>query len=320
MKTILINPAWDAAGVSIRQAKAINKYTNWESRHFRTIPTFGYDTDITPENYNVEEFVELIKESDIIHFCSATYDYNLNHMNWGFDWREVVKNKKIIFHDYCSFPGHWRERANAKDYWEAKTKIRCDAIFSSIPQAVHIYKDCIYIPDIVDEQTEEFNINPNRLYDKIHLGHFSTGGSNNKNTDELREALNRVRNIDALIPGSSSLRNSDVINFKQNINLGFDALWREYHGMTTVENLALGIPTMCNISEEFFPSFNEYLGTDFNPFEITKTIEDIVKCLEYYSNNLDKLKERSIEIRKFMEEHWSANKVINKMVKEYEKL
>lgn len=320
MKTLLINPAWDAAGVSIRQAKAINKYTNWEARHFRHTPTFGYDTDIIPENYKVEEFIELVRSSDVIHFCSATPFYNTNNMNWGFDWKPELKNKLVVFHDYCSFPGHWRDRANAKDYWEAKTKIECDVIFSSIPQAVHIYKDCVYIPDIVDESEAPFQVNPNKPYDMIHLGHFSTGGGNNKNTDELRSAISRFgHKINLTIPASSSLMNRDVINLKQNVNLGFDALWREYHGMTTVENLALGIPTMCNISNEFYPPFNEFFGTTFDPFERVQSVQDIVDTLNKYSN-MELLKIRSQEVRKFMEEHWSASYVVNKIVKKYEEL
>lgn len=320
MKTLLINPAWDAAGVSIRQAKAINKYTNWQARHFRATPTFGYDTDITPDNYNKEEFVEIIKESDIIHFCSATYNYNTCNMSWGFEWEPLIKNKVVIFHDYCSFPGGWRERANAKDYWETATKIKCDAIFSSIPQAVNIYKDCIYIPDIVDEQSEEFQLDSNKAYDIIHIGHFPTGAGNNKNTNELRQALSRLPFIKNSIPNSSSLKNLDVLRIKKDINLGFDSLWREYHGMTTVENLAMGIPTMCNIGNEFYPAFNEFFQTSFNPFEKVTDVTGIVNCITSYLKDISKLKERGLEVRRFMEEYWSANNVINKMVKEYEKL
>jgi hypothetical protein len=320
MKTLLVNPAWDAAGVSIRQAKAINKYTNCKARHFRATPTFKYDTDITPENYNVDEFISLIQESDIIHFCSATYNYNTCTMNWGFDWKPLIKNKIIIFHDYCSFPGHWKDRAEAKDFWNRKKEMGWSAIFSSIPQAINIYKDCVYIPDIVDEKSDEFIVE-DRIFDKIRLCYFPTGGGNNKNQAEFSSALNIVSNthkIETII--TSGQPNSIVINMKKRANLGFDALWREYHGMTTVENLALGIPTMCNISPEFIIEFNKFFQTDFFPFELVKNVDDIVMCISSYANNLDLLEMRSNTVRKFMVEHWSAENVAKRIVKEYEKL
>jgi hypothetical protein len=320
LKTLLVNPAWDAAGVSIRQCKAINKYTNWEARHFRSTPTFNYATDITPENYKVDEFVSLIEQSDIIHFCSATPIYNTCTMNWGFDWNPLLKNKVVIFHDYCSFPGHWRDRAEAKDFWNRKEEMGWSAIFSSIPQAVHIYKDCVYIPDIVDEKSEEFELS-NRSFDKVKLCYFPTGGGNNKNQAEFSQAMNQVsknHKIETIITNGQS--NSMVLNMKKRANLGFDALWREYHGMTTVENLALGIPTMCNISSEFVVEFNKFFQTDFFPFELVTNVTDIVSCISNYANNLDLLELRSKAVRQFMFEHWSAENIAKRIVKEYEKL
>jgi len=320
MKVLMINPAWDAAGVSIRQARAISKYTNWQARHFRAIRTFDYDTDIIPDNYNRDEFVQLIRESDVIHFCSATHTYASPH-NWGFDWEQELKGKVKIFHDYCSFPGGWRERARAKDYWNKRKDIGYDAIFSSIPQAVHIYDGCVYIPDIVDESSDEFKLDTHRGYDYITIGHFPTGGGNNKNTNELNAAIAmaaRSHPVKAII--ETGLPHEHIIRRKKMINLGFDALWREYHGMTTVENLALGIPTMCNICPEFYIVFREFFQTDFYPFERVRTVDEIDKCISFYAKNLGALETRSKVVRQFMFDKWSAKNVVTRIVQEYEKL
>jgi hypothetical protein len=315
---LFINPAWDAAGVSIQQSNAINKYTNWKSRHFRAVRTFGYETDITPENYNKDEFINLIKNADILHFCSATHDYNSPH-NWGFNWNDLIKDKVKIFHDYNSFPGHWRERANAKDYWNKREQINYNAIFSSIPQAKMIYKDCVYIPDIVDEKLDKFK--NSKPFDKIRLCHFPTGGGNNKNTTELNSGVNiaKANGINLEYIMKTGISNEEVINIKSKCNLAFDAIWRGFHGMTSVENVAMGIPTMCAIDEEFKQPFFEFFQTDKIPFDDVKNPNDIANVIRKYSN-LEILKNRNNEVKDFSEKHWTAEYVVKNIIKEYEKL
>ena len=320
MKVLFVNPAWDAAGVSYRQARGINKYTDWSARHFREVPTFYAGSDITSENYNIDEFVSIIRESDIIHFCSAIHTYPCR-MKWGFDWEKELKGKIKIFHDYCSFPGHWRDRAEKKDYWNKLEDIKYDAIFSSIPQAVHIYKDLVYVPDFVEELSEEFAPPYQRNFDKVVACHFPTGDPNNKNTTEFTTAINIAQKsapVTSMI--KRGISNPEVIKSKKTANIGFDALWREYHGMTTVENLALGIPTMCNISSEFDVVFNEYFQIDMSPFENTKDTQGIADCLIKYANDLPMLETRSNEVREFMTNKWSAKNISNNIVNEYKKL
>lgn len=340
MNVLFINLAWDAAGVSIQQARAIDKYTNWSARHFRAIPTFGYDCDITPDNYNRDEFVTIIESADVIEFCSADHKYvmsigpmdsghngpgRLKHEKakikeyiFGFDFEDKIKNKVKIFHDYNSYLGHWRDRAKTKDVWTRKDDIGYSAIFSSIPQAVHVYKDCIYIPDIVDETLPQYTPNDNRDFSQVHIGHYPTGDGNNKNTSELREAISKEP-VDCFIR-NAAMSNPSVLAHKKGINLGYDALWREFHGMTTVENLALGIPTMCNIGQEFYVEFDKFFGTTFNPFENVKDVPEIIACIRKYKNDLPALRVRAEGVRRFMVQHWSAKNIAGRMVCEYNKL
>ena len=316
MNILFINPAWDAAGCSYRQAAAINKYTEHKTRHFRAVKTF-YDTlDIGMENYNRDEFVALIEWADILHFCSATHDYTSPN-NWGFNWSDFIHRKKKIFHDYNSFAGYWGDRAKAKDVWNKRKEIGYDAIFSSIPQALHIYDECVYVPDLVDEQDEWFKPGTDRDMSIVNLCHFPTGGGNNKNTNELRAAVNATGVVTFMTQGVS---NKEVLTLKKKCNLGFDALWRGFHGATAVENLAMGIPTMCNIEKEFSEIFNAYFECDETPFEDVKNVEDIIKVINKYGHDNAALRVRCALVRKFMEEKWSAKNIANNIVKEYEKL
>jgi hypothetical protein len=316
MNILFINPAWDAAGCSYRQAAAINKYTTHKARHFRAVKTF-YDTmDIGSENYNRDEFVTLIEQSDILHFCSATHDYP-SPQNWGFNWTDFIGRKKKIFHDYNSFAGYWGDRAKAKDVWNKRKEIGYDAIFSSIPQAVYIYDECVYVPDLVDDQDPWFQPGENRDMTKLNLCHFPTGGGNNKNTNELMAALHQLKMTCSMIQGAP---NKEVLNLKKTCNFGFDALWRGFHGATSVENLAMGIPTMCNIETEFSNIFKIYFKCDEIPFENVKNVDDIVRVLIYYSNDNAALRDRCDMVRKFMVEKWSAKNIAENIIKEYEKL
>ena len=90
--------------------------------------------------------------------------------------------------------------------------------------------------------------------------------------------------------------------------------------MTTVENLALGIPTMCRMDGDFQVRFTEFWQTDRFPFEHVENGIEILKTIKRYANNLDKLEYRAGEVRKFMEDYWSYENVAKIIVSEYEKL
>lgn len=320
MNILFINPAWDAAGCSYRQAAAINKYTSHKVRHFRAVRTF-YDTlDIGSENYNRDEFVAIIENADILHFCSATHDYP-SPQNWGFNWNDFIHKKKKIFHDYNSFPGYWGERAKTKDHWNKCKEIGYNAIFSSIPQCNYVYDGCVYVPDLVDDQDSWFMPGTDRDMSKINLCHFPTGGGNNKNTYELMSALRQLNlSFPYAFQDSYGMSNKQVLEMKKKCNLGFDALWRGFHGATTVENLSMGIPTLCNIEKEFADIFKKYFNCDEIPFEDVKNVEDTKRVISFYANDNEALKNRCAFVRNFMVEKWSAKNVANNIIKEYEKL
>jgi len=316
MNILFINPAPVSDACSYRQASAIKKYTAHNVRHFRAAKTF-YDTlDIGPENYDRDEFVSLIEAADILHFCSATHEYPSTH-NWGFDWNDFIGRKKKVFHDYNSFPGYWRERCNTKDHWNKRNEIGYDAIFSSVPQANYIYEGCVYVPDLVDELDPWFTPEPNRDMSHLRLCHFPTGGGNNKNTFELNDALQIYPVFNFMAQG---ITNKQVLEIKKQSNFGYDALWRGFHGAASVENLALGIPTMCNVEPEFDFIFNQYFGTDESPFEHVRTVDDIVKTMTKYACDNALLRMRCEQVRNFMETKWSAKNIAENIIKEYEKL
>lgn len=316
MKILFINPAWDGAGCSYRQARAINDYTEHVARHYRAEKTFYDQLDIGIENYNRDEFVALIEEADILHFCSAIHTYP-SHQDWGFDWNDYIHKKPKIFHDYNAFEGHWKERAKKKDVWNRLEECGYDALFSSIPQSIYIYKNCVYVPDLVDENNEWFSPDLERDMTQLNLCHFPTGGSNNKNTHELTEALKRIEINTSIKTG---ITNKEVLTIKKKHNFGFDAIWRGFHGATSVENLSLGIPTMCGIDSEFSDIFKNYFNCKELPFEDVKDINDIVNVLTHYSNNIEHLKNRCNFVRDFMVNKWSAKNIANNIVKEYNKI
>jgi len=111
-----------------------------------------------------------------------------------------------------------------------------------------------------------------------------------------------------------------VLTIKHKHNFGFDAIWRGFHGATSVENLAMGIPTMCGIDEEFSEIFKEYFNCEEIPFEKVNNVEDIVSTLNHYISDNKSLKNRCEFVRNFMEDKWSASNIANKIVKEYEKI
>jgi len=328
MQVLFANLFWDAAGCSGLQCRAVNRHTGWDARHFRGVKTFYGIPDMGAEKYCRDELVAVIEAADVVEFGSAEHQRqaeaeariqnDVPGFRYGFDWGEITKNKVRIYHDYNSFPGQWRERAADKAVWTRKGDVGYDAIFSSIPQAVHIYKDCEYVPDIVPEYAEEYAPCLNRGFGEVVLGHYPTGGGNNKNTDELKRAL-AIEPVRADVTEKTIFYN-ELLERKHKINLGFDAIWRGFHGMTGVENLALGIPTMCGIDDCFYPVFKDFHETDFEPFDAVADVAGVVATIRKYKNDLGLLDNRCSAVRGFMESVWSFAGVAQKIVKKYERI
>jgi hypothetical protein len=315
MNILFINPTSDSND-SHRQASAIKKYTSHNVRHFSAVKTFYNTVDIGPENYNRDEFVSLIEAADILHFCSDTHDRPSTH-NWGFNWDHFLGRKIKIFHDYNNFPGYWRDLCTTKDYWNKRNEIGYDAIFSSVPQANYIYEGCVYIPDLVDEFDPWYTPESDRDMTYLKLCHFPTGSGNSENTEEFNAALTAYPVFNFMVPGGAY---QDILSVKKMSNFGFDNLWRGFHSASTVENLALGIPTMCNIEPEFDYLFKQYFESDESPFEHVRTVEDIVRTMTKYACDNALLRARCEQVRQFMLTKWSAKIIAENIVKEYEKL
>jgi hypothetical protein len=306
MKVLMVNSFWDAANCSYRQAQAVNKYVpGVQVRHFRHIETYYRDTvDINASNYNRDEFYHICEESDIIHACSSPV--GTGDFNFGFDWADF-KHKPHIFGDYCSFTGAW---VSGNPCWD----VTGYHVWSSVPQSWWTYRGSPalswwYAPDLVDETLPEFTPDPDRDYSRLNLVYIPSGGP--KNQDDMNEALRRHPCYGS-VKWQANTPNSEVLRLKNLCNLSFDCIWRGYHGATTVENLSLGIPTMCGIDASFWDQFYSVFQIDMNLFEIVQNVDDIVKTLEKYED-LDRLRARSIEIRQFFEQKWSAKRLAERM-------
>jgi hypothetical protein len=308
MRILMVNPFWDAASCSLRQAQIVNKYCPGAYvRHFRAVETYYQDNvDINAANYDRDEFYNLCEAADIIHACSAPV--GTGDFNFGFDWADF-KHKPHVFGDYCSFSGHW---LSGQPCWD----VTGYSIWSSIPQAEWTYKGCglkdfFYCPDLVDQNLPEFQ--PVSDFSRLNLAYLPSGGPKDQNL--MVEALGRHPCWGA-VKFDAKLPNTEVLKLKSLCNIGFDAIWRGYHGATTVENLAMGIPTMCGIDDTFWQNFTSVFPSDFNPFEIVQNVDDIVKTLEKYED-LSLLRARSEEIRAFFEEFWSARTLAERMVNQW---
>ena len=326
-KVLFINTAWDPADCSRRQAEAINKCSElWTSRHIRITPTFYNDYDVTANNYNRDEFVSLIEEADILHFCGGyvpeykhLHEFNKKFdakFNWGFEWYPMIKKKTKIFHDYCSWDNHWGTHSDSGKFIDMKDDIKYDAIFSSVPQASTFIYDCKYIPDVVNiDKYAPVNIEDS----KVVISHFPTGGGNRKNTVEFKQGIADLPN-DIVMNETGANRHEEIIDLKKQSTMGFDAIWRGFHGATTVENLAMGIPTMVGQDETFKFLFSKFFDTSVYPFEIVQTAAAIHNTIVTYNNNPDAFVARRKLVRRFMETRWNEKTISDAIVKEYEKL
>ncbi len=97
---------------------------------------------------------------------------------------------------------------------------------------------------------------------------------------------------------------------KRGCNLAIDQVGGELggsgYGKNSIENLAMGIPTIT----EFFDDYLNFIPE--NPF-ITCNIDTLKETIIHYINNIEKLKDYSLIGRKWVEKYHSYESVNTKL-------
>jgi hypothetical protein len=128
-----------------------------------------------------------------------------------------------------------------------------------------------------------------------------------KGTDKIINVINDIKDkYDFEFILAENIHRDELLKMKRGCNLAIDQVGGELggsgYGKNSIENLAMGIPTIT----EFFDDYLNFIPE--NPF-ITCNINTLKETIIHYINNIEKLKDYSLNGRKWVEKFHSYESV-----------
>lgn len=318
MKILMITDN-DPAGVGIAFCNAINRYTEHSARLITTQERYGlgFESDIHIPDIEDDDFGEieqLLKDADIFHFHMLR-DEN-SHLG-PLVIRDYIKGKKIIHHHH----GHPDYLINADLFNEKYRKLKRKVIVST-PDLLKIADNSKWIP------------NPVPVYDVQFMPRFENALKNDvvkicqsptrkfhKHTDEFKavttELKKKYRNIETLIIEKTPY--FECLRLKKTANIIFDHM-RGWFGIASLESLSHGKPVIAGLDDWNIKCIKEFTNTDKLPWVIARNRNELGLELEKLIKDKDLRHETGVQSRLFMENSWTEQYVLRRLIETYNSL
>lgn len=317
MKILMLTET-DPAGCAIQFSKAINKYTEHTCRLITTAEKycFNFEKDIHVPDISVYDFglthtkwyeiEDILKQTDIFHFHTLS-DESMEIS--PYKAKDFIKGKKIVHHHH----GHPDFRANPDKYRLKYQKLKRKVLVSTpdllfgMPEATW-QPNCVPVNDPLYMPTEE-------RHEEFTVGHSPTRLAL-KNTAELIEAANRAGvNVDIIM----NTPHKEALRRKQKCHVIFDHL-QGYYGVSSLEGLSMGKPVIANLSDWVSNNIKAFVETENLPWIKCSDVESVFYPLSDFKAGTEPIRPYREASRKFMVNHWSDKKVVNRLIKFYEGL
>jgi len=241
------------------------------------------------------------------------YDYDVYHFDGGMDFfrdlrfaKELKRRgKKIVC---CYFGSDLRSRGIFKELDDMS-----DLNLTVEYDHLQLYKNINYLFFPFDVKKVDYNFVQS---DKLKIIHSPTNRLY-KGTDKILNVIDELKksyDFDFIL--AENVQRDKLLEMKRECNLAIDQVGGELggsgYGRNSIENLAMGLPTIT----EFYGEYLEFLPE--NPF-IISNIDNLKDIIIKLINRIDLLKEYSEAGRIWVEKYHSyesVNKIVEKLYSE----
>ena len=188
------------------------------------------------------------------------------------------------------------------------------------------YSKCNIVRNIIDFNQQLYD--PNIVTNKIRIGFSPSrkkkfGKWHNKGFDETSAILMQIQRDypDVEVDIITDVPLDECLIRKNNCNIIIDECVTSSYHRSGLEGLALGKLTICSIDDKVDKVLKDSSGSDVNPFEniwINQLRLELSKIIDF--GGIDFILERGKESRRWIEEYWQPEQVINEYIKIYENL
>lgn len=260
--------------------------------------------------FKLRDFKNLSKITALID-KHKLYDYDIYHFDGGMDFfrdlrfaKELKRrNKKVVC---CYYGSDLRSRGVFKEL-DDMSDLNLTVEFDHL----QLHKNIHYLFFPYDVKKVEYNFPELKKLKIIH----SPTNRLFKGTDKILKVIDDVKkSYDIEFILVENISRDKLLEIKKTCNLAIDQVGGELggsgYGKNSIENLAMGIPTITEFSEEYLNFIPE------NPF-ITCGIDNFKSTLIKYIENVDLLKDISIKGRQWAERYHSYESVNAKLEQLY---
>ncbi len=307
----------DPAGMGIAFTNAINRHTEHACRLITTTTryNFGFEKDLHVPDLDEEGFAqisELLKKADILHFhLLADENTELGPVRT----KEFIAGKAILHHHH----GHPEFRSHPDKYREKYDRLKRRVLVST-PDLLRLLPDAVWLPNLVPINAPEYLPRSIKTKNRVRVCQAPTR-KDLKNTAEFKVIMASLKRKYGTIEGViiENTHREKCLRIKQACDIHFDHM-QGYYGVSSLESLSQGRPVIAGLDEWNLKYIEEFSGCEDVPWVIARNRDELEDKLERLI--LDGALRSSIGMksRRFMEQHWSEQKVLNVLLRAYEEL
>jgi hypothetical protein len=328
----------DPAGAAINLANAVNRHTEHRARVMTThrIEDYEFPTDLHWIFDSGDELEALLEQADVIHLHKVDDDFTLEvnmpkagisrKFNIG-ELRKKFPGKKVVYHVH----GHPYERGNVEEN-AANYKALGGVVLCSTPDLEEMYRphyeraqyfpNCVPVDDVLylPRPTDKKIIGADGV--ERYLVSQTPTDAILKNCHVIEAAVKAVaKDLPVFYHKVWNMPQHFALRHKRMAHVVFDHI-EGYYGMSSLEGLSMGKPTIAYLTEYCKRSICDFFGvqTADLPWLLAKDQEGVEFQLRDMLSNPDERRAVGEQSRKFMKEVWSDKAIAQRLAALYASL
>ncbi len=308
----------DPAGTAIGFAEAINEL----SPHFCRVATLetrynhGWRKDLHVPDLDeagLEELRDALATADVFHF-HMTADERLRL--GPFLPSDYLAGKTVVHHHH----GHPDFRGNPGKYRDKYAALGRGNLLVSTPDLLDLLPGARWQPNLVDEDAPLSTPLADKPLEPVLVAHSPTCKAL-KNTDDLLRAMREMHATgrDMGLDLIDDAPHDECLARKRRCHVCFDHM-QGYYGMSSLEALAQGLPTVAGLSENCMGHMREFAGRDDLPWLVARDPGALAATLGRLADDPDERLRASQASRRFMEQSWNRRRVLDRLLNFYASL
>lgn len=314
MKIVMVTTN-DPAGTAIQFTRALNRFTPHRCRLITTELryNFYYEKDLhVPWLEDYGELEQVLAEADLFHFhMTADEDLPLG----PFRVRDFHRGQPVIHHHH----GEPAFRGDPRPFVERERALGRQALVST-PDLLRLHPEARWIPNPVPLDDPDYMPAERPEREEIWVGHSPTRREL-KNTEEFRAVMERLAAADRRLRACviENTPHRECLRIKSQCDLFFDHM-QGYFGVSSLEALSLGVPTVAGLDAWNRRCLREFTGSEELPWIVARNADELERVIRRYAGSRELRKEAGKHSRAWMVRCWTPARIASELAGLYEVL